>query len=204
MTGVNATTRLPALDGMRGIAVLLVVASHCFVNRYSMAGPVGVSVFYALSGFLIASLLLLERDHAGIGPAAFYLRRARRLLPALVVLIAALLAVGAVAWRTALPPLLYVQNLAYLQRGASTPLNHTWSLAIEEQFYLAFPLSLLLLRRLSDRQLLAVYTVAALASAAWRLSMVDHAVSAYYGTGTNACLLLVGVCAALAVRIWQK
>lgn len=195
---------MPALDGIRAIAILLVIAGHT-ISWFDTGGPIGVSAFFTLSGFLITSLLLAERDHTGIRLGAFYLRRARRLLPAFVVVLVATVAVGQITLREAMPPLLYVENLARIANPASHPLSHTWSLSIEEQFYVAFPLSLLFLgRRLNDRALLGIFGALTIASAATRVLLnatgTDNA-RLYYGTDTNACLLLLGICLALGLRL---
>ncbi len=103
---------------------------------------VGVTIFFVLSGYLITSVLREKHDLA-----AFYVRRARRLLPALLVWVLALTLAGVITARDALPPLLYVANWAAVGGGLSTPLAHTWSLATEEQFYLLWPLVLIAMRR---------------------------------------------------------
>ncbi len=145
-----------ALDGMRAIAVLLVILFHLRVPGFR-AGFVGVDVFFVLSGFLITSLLLEEIRRTGrVSLSAFWARRARRLLPALVLV---LLTVGVVTALTAtyterasmrgdlLATTGYVANWHFIQTstyfadiGVDSPLEHTWSLAIEEQFYLLWPL----------------------------------------------------------------
>ena len=145
-----------ALDGMRAIAVLLVIAFHVRLPGFR-AGFVGVDIFFVLSGFLITSLLLEEIRRTGrVSLSAFWARRARRLLPALVLV---LLTVGVVTALTAtyterasmrgdlLATTGYVANWHFVQTstyfadiGVDSPLEHTWSLAIEEQFYLLWPL----------------------------------------------------------------
>jgi peptidoglycan/LPS O-acetylase OafA/YrhL len=145
-----------ALDGMRAIAVLLVILFHLRVPGFR-AGFVGVDVFFVLSGFLITSLLLEEVRRTGrVSLSAFWARRARRLLPALVLV---LLTVGVVTALTAtyterasvrgdlLTTTGYVANWHFIDTssyfadiGVDSPLEHTWSLAIEEQFYVLWPL----------------------------------------------------------------
>lgn len=202
----DLTRRMPALDGLRGLAIALVVAGHTFLDTYSVAGPVGVSVFFTLSGYLITSLLLAERDRTGrIELGAFYLRRARRLLPALFVFITVMLICGYGlsrsfgTWGTAWPALLYVANF---NRGGAG-MGHLWSLAIEEQFYLAFPLLLIVGRRLSEARLLRLLVGLALASAAWRVGLYlwsGEGARSYFGTDTSACLLLIGC----ALAVWLR
>lgn len=153
----------PSLEGLRGVAVLLVVAFHCLTffdfplyERTARGGFIGVDVFFTLSGFLITSLLLAEhRDRGGIAIGAFYLRRASRLLPAVVAL---LVGTGVYVAVTGLSVtkhlgvagavLTYTSNF-FIARKELFPrwLNHMWSLAIEEQFYLVWPLTLMLLLR---------------------------------------------------------
>lgn len=200
-TGVSEHARMPALDGIRGIAIVLVVASHALPGPYVLAGPAGVAVFFTLSGYLIGSLLLAEADRGPLDVVGFYLRRARRLLPALVAVLAVLVAAGVLTFAAALPSLLYVQNFWPLEG----PFPVTWSLSIEEQFYLTFPWTLLLLRRrLSHGQLAAVYGGAAAASLGARVTLALAGVDAYTWTLTNAGLLLTGVTLALVVRMTPR
>ena len=167
------------IEGLRGVAVLLVVLYHAGVPGFS-GGYIGVDVFFALSGYLITGILAAEIESTGrLDLARFYARRARRLLPAVGVL---LLAVGAFAFtfyspleqesiaQTALATAAYVSNFFfaagatdYLAADAETnPLLHTWSLSVEEQFYLGWPLLVLVglagVRkvRLSHRRLVLV------------------------------------------------
>jgi peptidoglycan/LPS O-acetylase OafA/YrhL len=199
----------PALDGIRAIAILLVLALH---GRLLDGGFLGVDLFFVLSGFLITALLLQEWERAGaISLRRFYLRRARRLLPALAT------AVSGVA-------LIYVV-LPHVNRGlgfglsfaavagyagnwvaAVTPgrplglLSHTWSLAIEEQFYIVWPLLLVLaLRGRCPRALLGTLLLLAAATSAVDRYLVwrgGHPRWAYYGTDAHADGLVLG-CATL-------
>jgi peptidoglycan/LPS O-acetylase OafA/YrhL len=146
---------VPALDGVRAVAVLLVLLFHLRVPGFR-AGFVGVDVFFVLSGFLITSLLLEEIRRTGrVSLPEFWARRARRLLPAVVLV---LLVVGIATWTTAtyterasvrgdlLATTGYVANWRmistssyFADTGVDSPVEHTWSLAIEEQFYLVWP-----------------------------------------------------------------
>ena len=147
----------PALDGLRGIAVLAVLFFHVHAPG-AANGYVGVDVFFALSGFLITYLLIHERRTTGaVSLGRFYARRALRLLPALV---ATLLGVCVLASITgdlntvgpgALAALLYVANWWIYLGGGAPLLEHTWTLAIEEHFYLVWPLLVLALGSASRR-----------------------------------------------------
>lgn len=202
----------PALDGLRGIAVLLVVAAHSVPAWFPGFGTAGVTVFFVLSGFLITSLLLDEFDDTGrIHLRAFYWRRAARLFPALAVFVAVIVSLQVFVARNfghpsdAIAVALYVGNWIPATGGTMGGLDHTWSLAVEEQFYLLFPLCLVAIAgRVSRRTLLVVVTVGALASAALRVGLVLFGASAdrvYNGTDTVACLLLTGCVTAIATRL---
>ncbi len=218
--------RLPALDGLRALAVLAVVAFHSGAP-WAPGGLLGVDVFFVLSGYLITGLLLAEHAASGrISLSAFWARRARRLLPALLLLVAAVLAV----WRVfgllgtgtlrddCLATLGYVANWHqafagqdYFSRGAApSPLLHMWSLGVEEQFYVVWPLLVVGVIALSRRRPARVVRrrVAVLAAAGAVASAVLMAVLAalgtgtsrlYYGSDTHASALLVGAALAAAV-----
>jgi peptidoglycan/LPS O-acetylase OafA/YrhL len=153
LTGTKVPWRLgyrPALDGLRGFAVLIVLGSHFDVPLLWNGGGVGVGIFFALSGFLITSLLLEERERTGkINLLAFYGRRARRLLPALYVVVtfwlAASWALGVFddAWPGILSAGLYYTNWALAYGVETGTMHHTWSLAVEEQFYAVWPLAVI-------------------------------------------------------------
>jgi len=147
---------LPGLDGIRAIAVGSVVAYHLGVPHFD-GGLLGVSVFFTLSGYLITSLLVQGYDERGrIDLKNFWIRRARRLLPALVLMLPVVLVTTAIArpdkvaatGRQVTYALMYIANWTtiangddYFQRFASPgPLDHLWSLSIEEQFYIVWPL----------------------------------------------------------------
>lgn len=158
--------QVSALDGLRGIAILLVLACHFTGEPFG--GAYGVDLFFVLSGFLITALLLEERAAAGrIRLGGFYVRRARRLLPALAAMLCCYLVYNTILGRDALGTVaeygLYFGNVYFVvtHQPDATGLGHLWSLAEEEQFYLLWPLLLLLVVR-AKRPL---YWVAALAVA---------------------------------------
>ncbi len=216
----------PALDGLRGVAVLAVLLYHGGVS-WMGGGFLGVEVFFVLSGFLITSLLLAREEKGGLRLREFWLRRARRLLPALLALVTVCaayeLAVGpgrAVPdfGADALATLGYVANwhqiwtqAGYFSRTALTsPLQHTWSLAIEEQFYLLWPLLLLGLLRAGrplgerGRHLpLICFCVAGVAGFSLETALLFGGGAGldrvYYGTDTRATGLLAGALLAAVV-----
>ena len=222
MSGESKTSlpHLPALDGLRGVAVALVVAYHLAPSAVP-GGFLGVDVFFVLSGFLITSLAIAEvRQRDGFRVGAFYMRRIRRLLPALLLL----LLVGALYARVwaqdveldrlrnhSLWTLGYLANWRFIADGTTytdalygqSPLRHTWSLAIEEQFYIVFPLLVLGLgtwlrwRAETLRWAIgAVAVVGALASATWMALLWGDGTDpsrGYFGTDTRVHSLLVGV-----------
>lgn len=214
----------PDIEGLRGVAILLVVAYHVGMPGVS-GGFVGVDVFFTLSGYLITQLLLQELDETGrVSLLAFYARRMRRLLPAaaLAILGTLLLSVlvyppsrvvdvameGAAAAASVSNLLFASQALDYFRDHAPSPLLHTWSLAVEEQFYLAWPLLVLLAAgRGADRARLgAVLALLTLVSAAfcWWWTIAERPV-AFYGTPFRAWEFAVGgVVALLPTDRWRS
>ena len=210
--------RAPGLDGVRALAVLAVMAFHEGI-RGVPGGFLGVDVFFVLSGYLITDLLVAQRDRLGrLDLRGFWIRRARRLLPALAVVLVTVTAAVAViepdqldALRPALvAAITYSSNwyqalhhMSYFATfGPPPPLQHLWSLAIEEQFYLAWPLilSLVLTRALTTRARAALAWLGAGVSALlMAIVFVPGADPSrvYYGTDTHATALLVGAALAL-------
>ena len=212
---------LPALDGLRAIAVMFVVAYHLDV-AWARGGFIGVDIFFVISGFLITRLLIDEQGTNGrIAVVGFWIRRFRRLVPALVVMVGATLL--ATRWwglpeqwdgvrRDGVASLTYVANWRFVLDQQSyfesavgpSPLLHTWSLAVEEQWYVLWPIVMVGLLALAHRlrkgmafATMAVIT-AAIASAGLMAALYDptDASRVYFGTDTRAQQLLVG--AALA------
>lgn len=191
-------TYRPELDGLRGIAALLVVLFHCRVPGFG-GGFLGVDVFFVLSGFLITSLLLAEHSRTGsIALGRFYWRRALRLYPPLLLLLAAYLALAPLAWpghqhgRDALLAGLYLSD--YVRTDY---LLHTWSLAVEEQFYLLFPVVLLVLLRNPER-LARNLALAAVGAAVWRALCADSGHGFYFTLDTRLAGLFAGAALAAA------
>ncbi len=222
LNGRNGTrlSRLPGLDGLRGLAVVAVVAFHAGYE-HMVGGYLGVSTFFTLSGFLITSLLLNEsRRTDTVALRTFWSRRFRRLLPASLATIALVALVFGPLVATAdqratmqgdvLSSVFEVANWHFIFTGSSyaqlfaspSPLLHFWSLAIEEQFYLLFPILLVGLWRLSrGRRGVLAAGLAALALASFLepfvFDMSDDRV--YFGTDTRASELLLGALLAVAL-----
>jgi peptidoglycan/LPS O-acetylase OafA/YrhL len=225
-----AGRHLPALDGVRALAIVAVIAYHLGYG-WASGGYLGVDLFFVLSGFLITSLLVEERSGSSrVRLGAFWGRRARRLLPALLVMLGLLSLWVAISpgdtdlsqlRSDGLATILYFANWHQLfahqsyftQFEAPSPLQHTWSLAIEEQFYLVWPfviLAIFKLRRPKPDQAVGreswrwagtIVTVAGgVLSAAW-MGFLWHSGSGldrvYYGTDTRAFDLLAGAAAAM-------
>ena len=221
----SAWVHMPGLDGVRAVAVLAVVVYH-LDESWLPGGFLGVDVFFTLSGFLITSLLLAELDVSGrVDFKRFYIRRARRLLPALyLVLVATSIAAMTVAqdaavrvWEDSIAAFFYVTNWWYVlgetsyfeATGRPPLLAHLWSLAVEEQFYLVWPVLCWLLWKVGRTRGIRVgAVVGALASTvvmAWISVAQDMPAAAdasrvYFGSDTHAMTLLVG--AALAT-VWR-
>lgn len=219
---------MPGLDGLRAVAVLGVIAYHLGFS-WAPGGLLGVGVFFTLSGYLITDLLLAEVASGGMRLADFWLRRARRLLPALFVVLIVVTVWVAIGDRSQLPGLrgqvgaaaLYVNNwweifhhVSYFARfGPPSPLNHLWSLAIEEQFYLLWPWLLLIgvrfvherRRPVAVRPRLAGLTLVLAGCSAVEMALLYHPTfdpaRVYDGTDTRAFALLLG--AALAM-MWPS
>lgn len=213
---------LPGLDGIRAIAVLAVIAYHLNYG-WASGGLLGVQVFFVLSGYLITDLLVAEyRRHRGIHLGQFWLRRARRLLPALFVVLFVTVGWATLFDRTQLAALrsdlpssiFYVSNwwfifhhVSYFARfGPPSPLGHLWSLSIEEQFYLIWPLLVLAgMRWIGSRRVLILITLTVATASAIEMGLVYAAspngdpTRVYDGTDTRAFALLIGAALAFAL-----
>jgi peptidoglycan/LPS O-acetylase OafA/YrhL len=219
---------MPGLDGLRAIAVLGVILYHLNFT-WAEGGLLGVGVFFTLSGYLITDILLNQVNSGGIRLKSFWMARARRLLPALFLML-----IVVTAWVTLIGPhqppdfrsaalsaaayfnnwWLIVHDVSYFERFAPpSPLNHLWSLSVEEQFYIVWPFLLMLglrlvpegVRKTGVRPRLAAVT-AAFAVASGILMAILYSPSldpsrVYYGTDTRALELLAG--AALAM-LWPS
>jgi peptidoglycan/LPS O-acetylase OafA/YrhL len=215
-------TYLPGLDGLRALAVAVVVAYHLGLS-WAGGGLLGVGIFFTLSGYLITDILLGQWRRTGrLNLKDFWIRRARRLLPALAVVLAVVAAWVAISFPGQLPAVrggilaaaAYVGNWWFISSSGSyfarfgppSPVGHLWSLAVEEQFYLLWPWAVLagglLLRHRARRRAIAVTATLVMAAASFAaLALLYHQgldpTRAYEGTDTRAGGLLIG--AALAV-----
>jgi peptidoglycan/LPS O-acetylase OafA/YrhL len=206
----------PEIDGLRALAVVPVILSHAGFQAVS-GGFVGVDIFFVISGYLITSIILTEKTANTFSLIHFYERRARRILPALFVVMVICLPL---AWLLLLPAdlknfsksiiavstftsnFLFWRWSGYFDTASQLkPLLHTWTLAVEEQFYLFFPLFLLLLWRVAKRQIFTVLTVIALLSfGLGQYFSVSRPFFAFYLLPTRGWELLVGV----LLAVWQN
>jgi peptidoglycan/LPS O-acetylase OafA/YrhL len=211
------------IQGLRGLAVVAVVADH--VWGQPRGGFIGVDVFFVVSGFLITRLLLKERARSGrISLADFYRRRARRILPVatlviVVTVVAAYAVLNAARGRTVATDGVWALGFAsnwhfavigtdYWQLGATSPLQHYWSLAVEEQFYVAWPwvlAALLLVASRRPRLLMPAMVAVVLVSFGYSLWHTQvQPTWAYFGTFDRAWELAVGAALAVATtRGWR-
>ncbi|MFZ2997990.1 acyltransferase family protein [Sphingobium sp.] len=196
------------IDGLRALAILPVLLFHAHVPGFS-GGYVGVDIFFVISGFLITGIIAKEVDEGSFSLTRFYERRFRRIMPALGLMILAVLAAS--VWfylpgdlegvpRSALAATLFASNLwfftdtGYFAGGADVkPLLHTWSLAVEEQYYIGFPILLILLARYAPRwRTPAIAGIAALSLALSVLMQRDATGFAFYLLPTRAWELFAG------------
>ncbi len=218
----------PGLDGIRALAVFAVVAYHIGTTSDSTVLPggfIGVDIFFVLSGYLITSLLIVEAQHGRISIKKFYIRRARRLLPALFAMLLVVGAIG-VLWLPQqaarlrgdlLASLGYVtnwwliaENSSYFATAGDRPplLTHLWSLAVEEQYYLIWPLVLMAFAAVRARRSLMLVVVlgavgASTAAAALMYDPFSDPSRVYYGTDTRAMAPLLGAALAIWAQPWR-
>ncbi len=224
------TDYLPGLEGLRAFAVLAVILYHLDIPGLFSSGFLGVDIFFTVSGFLITAQLIRQFQTDGtIAIGNFYLKRARRLFPAVLVLLIFCILITEwlvrdAAWRTRsdlLPALFYFSNWwqifseqSYFEMsGRPALLQHLWSLAIEEQFYIAWPLVLLvMLRHFRERGVLFVAAALALMSSGWMIYLSarygypqsQDPSRIYLGTDTHTMGLFLGASLAAAWNPWKS
>ncbi len=198
----------PDIDGLRAIAIFAVLIYH-LDNHLSKGGFIGVDVFFVISGFLITTIILADMAAGRFSLAGFYERRVRRILPALFACLAAttiagyfllfpaefvLLAKSVIAATFFVANFFYAGTSGYFMPAARTlPLIHTWSLAVEEQFYMLFPLALLLFVRARREVLVMAVVLAAFTSLVCSEILVQNQSKiAYYQLAPRGWELLIG------------
>lgn len=212
---------MPGLDGLRALAVLAVLLYHISPNQF-IGGYIGVDLFFVISGFLITyrNLQNIQNPNKKFTLKNFWLRRARRLIPALVLVILVCVPIGAIiypdilvgAFRQVAGALTYSTNWVEIIHGSNyfdqanpSLFKNFWSLAVEEQFYIIWPplLLLLLSRRLKNSQLITIVATIAVASMVLMgvLAAPDNYTRVYYGTDTHCFGLAMGIIFAF---IWNK
>ncbi len=229
-TSATGRERVVALDGLRAVALCIIMGYHFGVGHFQ-GGFFSLDIFYVLSGYLITGLLLGEWARAArITLSAFWLRRARRLLPGLAVMVVVVTLVVRFTYPVGLYPDLRMADLSalfyfsnwwqivasgnyFVATGAVSPLTHTWSLAVEEQFYLVWPLVVLAVLHVGRRfdrgieLLLGISVVGTLASAAemaWLYHPGMNTTRLYFGTDTHAQSILVGSALACVLTLVQR
>lgn len=208
---------MPGLDGVRAVAVIAIIIYH-LNPQWLSGGFLGVDTFFVISGYLITSLLLTEYHNTGkIELMSFWLRRVKRLIPAVLFLVMGVIVLSLIFMPTeiqkvradSIAAIFYVsnwwyimQNVGYFEQFAVQPLKHLWSLAIEEQFYLVFPIVLLSLlsfiRRLKSIRIIFLILLVISMIAMMVLYVPNENVArVYFGTDTRIQTLLMGVLLAL-------
>ncbi len=199
------------IDGLRGLSILLVILFHAKIPGFSN-GFIGVDIFFVISGFLITSIILKDLNNSQFSLKSFYFRRVKRILPVFLLI---LLAASVLSFLYMLPndlthfaewllaSLVILPNMAawyfmgnYFSPAAdSLPLLHLWSLGIEEQFYLAFPILLIILVKYSSNRNFLSFVVALICSFSWLLALwgsINYPGSAFYLLPTRSWELLLG------------
>ncbi|EHP0482933.1 acetyltransferase [Staphylococcus pseudintermedius] len=214
---------MPGLDGVRAVAVIAIIIYH-LNPQWLSGGFLGVDTFFVISGYLITSLLLTEYHNTGkIELMSFWLRRVKRLIPAVLFLVMGVIVLSLIFMPTeiqkvradSIAAIFYVsnwwyimQNVDYFEQFAVQPLKHLWSLAIEEQFYLVFPIVLLSLlsfiRRLKSIRIIFLILLVISMIAMMVLYVPNENVArVYFGTDTRIQTLLMGVLLALVWTPFQ-
>jgi peptidoglycan/LPS O-acetylase OafA/YrhL len=201
--GPARAARLPGLDALRGLALLLVMLNHAHPGVFGAGGMLGVTLFFTLSGFLITGLLLRDLERTGgVHYGGFFLARLLRLLPPLLLVLAGYAVVEgvvdhgegrALVGDTLLTGLTYTMNLPFVPHGSGS-MYHLWTLATEEQFYLVWPLVLALAwrRRAVGRVIVTGIAVALLACAATLVYQGAETARVYALPTSWASALLIG------------
>lgn len=203
---------LPSIDGLRALAIIFVLLYHFQIPFFS-GGFIGVDIFFVLSGYLITSKLLIEwQKNKNINLKKFWLKRIRRLMPAVIFLIVSVLIICLIgfpavfhkSWKDGVASFFYVSNWWYIFEkipyfdsfGIPSPFKHLWSLAIEEQFYVFWPLIfVILIKWLKKRQHVLKYLVIVGWISAILMALLyspSHLDRVYYGTDTRLFTLAVG------------
>ena len=205
----------PSFDGIRGVGVLLIMGAHSFIAGLTAAGILALQSFFVLSGFLITVLLVREFDRNGrIDLKNFYARRALRLLPAFLLFLGVFTVLVAFTFpdflrmqhnRAALAALFYFHNWAFIYGwvNQATVIGHCWSLSVEEQFYLIWPVALILLLRLpvSRATMIGIVAMGSVASMVERVVLLRLAGPSWrvtLGSDMHADALLLGCALGLA------
>ncbi|MBF0716020.1 acyltransferase family protein [Gemelliphila palaticanis] len=218
---MNKHKYLPSIDSLRAIAVISVIIYHCNPN-YLSGGFLGVDLFFVLSGYLISSLIIKEyRETNSLNLYNFYIRRARRLLPAVYFMITVTLVIMVVfnkplldkSYLDATFGYLYSSNWWYIVHkldyfdtfGSPSPFKHLWSLAIEEQFYMFFPIIFIIINKYNNKKFTISKIFKNIILFLILASLITHVIlfdinninRVYYGTDTRMFELLVGVLGSL-------
>jgi len=213
----NRSFMLPGLDGLRAIAVLLVIVYHLWPTSVP-GGMIGVDIFFVISGFLITMIIHREMSQGIFSFKMFYIRRIKRILPAFFAVLIATLIGGFLLftkddffllWKSSLAALGFASNL-YFAKGQGyfdpaqeeKPLLHIWSLSVEEQYYFVFPILLLLVVRKSWRtQFAFLITLCVFSILA---SFIPTSLDKYYLPHLRACEMLVGSLTAVWMQYQQQ
>ena len=199
------------LDGLRGAGMLSVLLFHAFFDsnypaapgsfqaffiRFTSLGAAGMTMFFSLSGFLITGILLDSVEKPNYWKN-FYVRRALRILPAYLLMLAILKLGHFVSWRFVLACLLYIGNMARLVGARSQEYGVMWTLAVEEQFYLIWPL---FVRYVSRRKLLWITLAGVVLTPFFRLALASHGIETFLNTPSNVDCIVSGALLAILLR----